>query len=238
MASPNPAVEVPLSLGDRVYVELKTRFSEFQILPGDRLSELELSDELKTSRTPVRQALQRLSLEGLMTLVPRVGWIVPEIDFSKIDFLYDFRVLIECHAGLTACNKREHPSLRNLTDIWSVHENDRATEPELVAKLDEQFHRTLVSLVENPEILRVYDDLIERIRLVRRLDFLKQNRVHATYQEHQKILKSILSAKREETTDLIRAHIEASKAEVRKITVQSIQSAREKRRLYSEGRKI
>ena len=71
-------------------------------------------------------------------------------------------------------------------------------------------------------------DVTERIRIVRRLDFTRVTRVEATYVEHAKILRAVMQKKVDQAQLLLRAHIEQSKAEVRKITLHTLQAARER----------
>lgn len=73
---------------------------------------------------------------------------------------------------------------------------------------------------------RLHRDVTERIRIIRRLDFTQQRRIDATYEEHAQILKHILARRRNQPEILLRAHIESSKAEVRKITLHMLHQAR------------
>ncbi len=88
-----------------------------------------------------------------------------------------------------------------------------------VAALDEKFHATLVAATGNAEMARIHHDLTERIRIIRRLDFTKDARIEATYNEHARILRAVLQRKADQAQLMLKSHIEASKAEVRKITL-------------------
>ncbi len=102
----------------------------------------------------------------------------------------------------------------------------RATDPRLVADLDEAFHNRLVAAAGNSELTRVHADISARIRIVRRLDFLKEARIAATYDEHAKLLHLLLRGRAEEGLIMLRAHITESKQEVRKITIHMLHEAR------------
>ena len=97
-----------------------------------------------------------------------------------------------------------------------------------VGALDETFHATLVRAAGNEEIARVHWDVTERIRVIRRLDFTRADRVDATYAEHAKILRSVIQRKADNALLLLKSHIEQSKAEVRKITLSTLHEARAK----------
>jgi DNA-binding GntR family transcriptional regulator len=75
---------------------------------------------------------------------------------------------------------------------------------------------------------RVHAEVTERIRIIRRLDFTKAPRIDATYQEHAKILRAIAQRRADQAVMLLRTHVEASKAEVRKITLHMLHEARER----------
>jgi DNA-binding GntR family transcriptional regulator len=118
------------------------------------------------------------------------------------------------------------PDLGLLKASWLVPEKERLTETTEVAALDEAFHATLVSAAGNLEMARVHADVTDGIRIVRRLDFTQAPRVAATYDEHAKILRAIVARRADAAKLMLRTHIEASKAEVRKITIHKLHSAR------------
>src|SRR5215467_2502381 len=95
-------------------------------MPGDRLSESELAQQVEVSRTPLRQALQRLQHEGFVEAIPKVGWLVPPLSFEKFDELYDFRVLIECFAVRELCaTEKERSELQKIARVWHVPLKER-----------------------------------------------------------------------------------------------------------------
>jgi DNA-binding GntR family transcriptional regulator len=219
------------SLADQAYALLKKRIFDFDLMPGDRLSESELAQQLRVSRTPLRQALQRLQHEGFVEAMPKVGWLVPALSFEKFDELYDFRVLIECFAVRALCaDAAERPELEALAAIWQVAEKDRLQDPLEVGALDEAFHLRIVESTGNREMLRTYREITERMRIIRRLDFTKGDRIAATYAEHGKIITAIRRRRADEAQRLLSAHIEHSKLEVRKITLDMLYQARNRSR--------
>jgi DNA-binding GntR family transcriptional regulator len=119
----------------------------------------------------------------------------------------------------------EDDALDALRTIWLVPPEDRITDGQRVAELDEDFYMALVAAAGNPEIARVHREVTERIRIIRRLDFTQPVRVGITYDEHGKILRAILKRSADEAARLLHAHIEAGKAEVRKITLHGLQTA-------------
>jgi DNA-binding GntR family transcriptional regulator len=222
-------------LAEQVYGELKSQMHDFKLVPGDRFSEAELGARLGVSRTPVREALFRLRNEGLLDVESKSGWFVRPIDFNKLEQLYDLRVLLESASVARLCAQPEPASeLDALKKVWLVPVAERLTKSDAqrreVGALDEAFHATLVRAAGNGEIARVHWDVTERIRIIRHLDFTRADRVEATYAEHAKILRAVIQRKPEAAQGLLRSHIEQSKAEVRKITLATLQDARESHR--------
>jgi DNA-binding GntR family transcriptional regulator len=218
------------SRADEVYAQLKRDVAEFSLVPGDRFTENELSERLGVSRTPVRQALFRLQQEGYVEVMFRSGWRVLPFDFEQFEQLYDLRMVLETTAAQRLCadgDRVDRELLDELAAIWLVPAGERSSDMAQVSKWDEEFHCKLVAAAGNAEMARVHRDVTDRIRIMRRLDFTKQARIDATYDEHAKILKAIQRKRGEQAAMLLRAHIETSQAEVRKITLHQVHLARQ-----------
>lgn len=228
-AATRPASAPHRSRADDVYAQLKQDVAEFKLVPGDRFTENELSERLGVSRTPVRQALFRLQQEGYVEVLFRSGWRVLPFDFDQFEQLYDLRMVLETTAAQRLCTDGERVDrelLDALAAFWLVPVAERRTDMVEVSQRDEAFHCSLVAAAGNAEMARVHRDVTDRIRIIRRLDFTKQARIDATYDEHAKILKAIQRKRGDQAAMLLRAHIETSQAEVRKITLHQVHLAR------------
>jgi DNA-binding GntR family transcriptional regulator len=233
-AVPLPVSALRGSLAEQVYATLKAELHDFRWVPGDRFSEAEIGQRLGVSRTPVREALFRLRNEGLLGVEAKSGWFVMPIDFARLDQLYDLRIVLELASVDRLVARREDPpALDALKAAWLVPAAERLTDARAVGELDEAFHATLVAAAGNAEIARVHQDVTERIRIVRRLDFTRADRIEATYAEHAKILRAVMQRKADPARLMLKSHIEQSKAEVRKITLHTLHEARQ--RVRSEG---
>jgi DNA-binding GntR family transcriptional regulator len=225
----SPPTSLPaVTLAERVYAQIKQLIFDFVLLPGDRFSEGDLANRVQVSRTPLRQALQRLQREGFLKVYPKSGWQVSPLNFDAFDELYDLRVLLECHAVARLCELEERPALRELAEVWLAKGGERQTAFVTVDKLDEQFHAALVRAAGNGEMVKVHEDITERIRIIRRLDFTKPARVEATYDEHARIIHAITKRRTDEAQRLLKAHVAQSKAEVRHITLDMLYQARQR----------
>jgi DNA-binding GntR family transcriptional regulator len=217
-----------VNLATLVYERVKQDIFDFRLLPGDRFTESEISERTQASRTPVREALYRLERDGYLEVMFRAGWRVRPFDFRQFEELYDLRVVLESTAVRRLSEAELRPQLDALRRLWTGPVDERVTDRLEVARLDESFHTTLVEAAGNREMSRVHREVTERIRIIRRLDFTKPPRVDATYHEHAKILRAIVQRRADQAVMLLRTHIEASKAEVRKITLHMLHEARER----------
>ncbi|OGB53216.1 MAG: GntR family transcriptional regulator [Burkholderiales bacterium RIFOXYD12_FULL_59_19] len=222
------------SRAEEVYEALKRDIADFKLVPGDRFTENSVTEQLKVSRTPVRQALTRLQQEGYVEVSFRSGWRVLPFDFAKFEQLYDLRMVLEttaalrlCEEGLRSPNPVNRALFDALTDLWLVPPEQRSTDTLQVSQWDEDFHCALVVAAGNPEMARVHREVTEHIRIIRRLDFTQQARIDATYDEHGKILNAIRAKRSDQAVMLLRAHIETSQAEVKKITIHQFHLARQ-----------
>ncbi len=220
------------SLSAAVYDRLKEDIFDFRMAPGERYSEQELANRLGVSRTPMRFALHILAREGyLQRIEGHTSWQVRPFDLDYFEDLYDFRVQIEVIAVRRLCAMESSPpELGELRAFWKQREKARDLEGQVVAREDEKLHSTLVALAGNKEMLRTHTDLTERIRIVRRLDFVEPGRIEAAFEEHDKILSAIQARRTTDAEMLIRAHIGASRAEIRHISLHRLAMATERGR--------
>ena len=214
------------SLTEQVYQNLKDEICDFRLLPGDRFTENQLAERYDVSRTPIREALYQLKREGFVEVAFRSGWTILPFDFARFDELYDLRIMLESAAVERLCRNGAAAGLADLREVWSAPAPAREADPRIMADLDEAFHKRLVAAAGNTELTRVHADITAKIRIVRRLDFLKPNRIAATYEEHAKLLHLLLRGRLEEALIMLRAHITESKQEVRKITIHMLHEAR------------
>ena len=213
------------NLAQTVYERIKADIFEFRLAPGTRFSENEIAQRVGVSRTPVREALYRLAQEEFLEVHAKSGWSVGALDFDRFDQLYDVRLILELAALRKLCEGEPSDDLWALKREWLVSARARLSDGKTVAALDERFHATLVAATGNAELTRIYADIAQRIRIVRRLDFTQPERIERTYEEHGEILRAVLTRKPEQASMLLKAHIEASKLEVRKISLHRLHVA-------------
>jgi DNA-binding GntR family transcriptional regulator len=208
------------NLAQDTYERIKDDVFEFRLPPGQRYSEQALATQYGVSRTPLRFALHSLAHQGYLNrLEGHACWQVRPIDLSYYEDIYDFRIDIEVLAVRRICGMTPMPDLAALREFWCAPKADRVADGKAVARADEVFHRTLVASAGNAEMLRVFEEMTERIRIIRRLDFTNADRIDCAFAEHAKILDMLRSRKADQAEMLMRAHIAASRTEIRHITL-------------------
>lgn len=197
---------MPQSAVDRVYNELRRMSMTFRFLPGERLNEALLAKELGVSRTPLREALNRLSAEGFLTFSANNGFFRKMIDVKEIFDLYEFRMYLEQSAVKLAVDRATDEQLKQLElfSAESARQDSTRNIDDLVA-LDEQFHEMLVGLAGNTEMLESLRNINARIQFVRWLDM--SERRGETQNQHQQIVAALRNRDGAEADRCIHAHI-------------------------------
>lgn len=195
------------SIVDRVYESLKAMAVSFQFKPGERLNEGDVARNLGVSRTPLREALNRLSIEGFLRLVPGKGYFCRDLNPKDIYDLYELRKTIEVASVRLAVGRASDASIDELLaflDTTGPDPGDRKAE-ELVA-LDEEFHEQLMFMSGNGEMLRVLRNVNARIRFVRWIDM---DRIHRgqTQLEHRSVLKHMKDRDMDGCSEVLEKHI-------------------------------
>jgi DNA-binding GntR family transcriptional regulator len=147
--------EASVTNAARVQEELREAILAGSLAPGARLRAEPLAERLRTSRTPVREALILLAREGLVDIEPRRGAIVRSFDASDLADLYDVRALIEPHAAWRAATHIGRDALTRLTAICAAAEARGAADDEAVedhVALNEEFHRIVVTAAGSPRL--------------------------------------------------------------------------------------
>jgi DNA-binding GntR family transcriptional regulator len=179
------------SVVDRVYEQLKAMSVSFELKPGERLNEGELAKRLGVSRTPLREALNRLNTEGFLRFTPGKGFFCRELDAHEIFDLYELRKSIEVASVRLAVKRAKDEDIDALLaflDATGPEPGERSS-IELV-ELDETFHERLMAMSDNAEMLRVLRNVNARIRFVRWIDMDRINRTN-TQAEHRAVLHAL-----------------------------------------------
>lgn len=196
------------SIVDRVYEQTKAMAVLFEFKPGERLNEGDIAKRLGVSRTPLREALNRLKTEGFLRFVPGRGFFCRELNANEIFDLYELRKTIEVASVQLAVKRAKDAdidSLMRFLDETGPDPGERTTQ-ELV-ELDETFHERLLAMSGNAEMMRVLHNVNARIRFVRWIDMDRTNRVK-TQMDHREILMAVKARDPEACVSALERHID------------------------------
>ena len=191
---------------EAIYARLKEMTVDFRIRPGERLNEVTLARDLNASRTPLREALNRLVAEQLVTLQPGAGFWCRKLDADTIFQLYELREVLEVASVRRACERASE------TDIAALHDQLHADGLGYVGKTvrqvtaqDEAFHIGIARSSGNAELVRQLTGVNERIRYIRWVDMA--DRVATTRDEHRAIMAALMARNADAAEHLMRGHI-------------------------------
>ncbi len=196
----------------KVYSHVREQILNGHIGPHERLIETKIAREIGTSRTPVREALHNLEIEGLIESIPRVGYAVTPLSDEEAVEIWEIRTLIEGLAVRWAMAKAPQKLVRELKkNIALAEELVAQNELARFAELDAQFHEIIAKLSGGKRLLELSQTL-RRHALRYRLEsiYLPDVAIRAL-EGHKAILKAVESGDNDQVTEAIRLHLERSK---------------------------
>ncbi len=192
---------------DDIYEQVKAMAVSFRLRPGDRLNEVALSKDLGVSRTPLREALNRLVAERLFDFRPGQGFFCRPLDVQSVFDLFELRQIIETAAVRAACAKASDEDLHLLMDqLFSTGIDIRGLTVEEAVSRDEAFHLGIANLSGNMELLQTLTRINERIRYIRWIS-MSLDRVHRSKDEHKRVMQALLDRDPNEAAHVLGAHI-------------------------------
>jgi DNA-binding GntR family transcriptional regulator len=192
---------------DRVYEELKSLAISYAIKPGSRLNEGEVARRLGVSRTPVREALNRLTAAGFLSFTPSQGFFRKPLDATEVFDLYEMRQAIEVAAARLAASRASDEGLRELDAFLSVSADYSDTRHvDRLVRFDEEFHERIVKLSGNHEMLTCLLNINDRIRFFRWVD-METGRRRDTQGEHRQVLVALQARDANQAAAMLHAHI-------------------------------
>lgn len=206
-----------LPLRDVVFHTLRNAILKGELQPGERLMEIQLAQKLGVSRTPVREALRKLELEGLVLMMPRKGAVVADITIQDLEDVLEVRTALEELAVQKACDTITEEQLKELKR--AANEFKRCAESEDIlacAEADMQFHEVIYGATNNKRLQQMLTNLREQMYRYR-MEYLKDKRMYSTLiEEHDMIRKAIKRRDRVKAGMMMRTHITNQKNEIKK----------------------
>ena len=198
-----------LPLRDVVFNTLRTAIITGEFAPGERLMEIALAERLGVSRTPVREAIRKLELEGLVVMIPRRGAEVARITEAGLKEVLEVRCALEELAVELACKRGDKASLEQLKEahqgfVEAVRKGDTLE----ITNQDEAFHECIFEMSRNKRLVSVVHHLKEQMFRYR-MEYVKDGSYHEELiREHEKLLQAIGKGREEEAREIMKHHIQ------------------------------
>ena len=202
-------VNAYLPLRDVVYNTLREAILKGELKPGDRLMELQLASKLGVSRTPIREAIRMLELEGLAVTIPRKGAEVAKMTVKDMEDVLEVREALDELAAKIACNKITEEQLQTLSKVKDAfEESTKTTDIKQIAMYDEKFHDVIYEYTGIVRLVNLLNNLREQIYRYR-VEYLKNVEVYPRLiEEHETILKALQDRNQELVVEAMRDHVE------------------------------
>lgn len=199
-------------LNQIVFERLHLEILRNRLRPGDPLRQEEITERMGVSRTPVREAIQRLQAEGLVTFVPRRGAVVSTIDHKRIEEIYEIRGRLESFAaGLAVDHMTERLESKLKKLVQEMEKLDPETDLEKALEKNREFHYLIYSAAGNETLVEMIGQLWKHIQRLRSFYLLTPNGYQESTAEHRLILEAILAKDRTKVEECVREHCEHSK---------------------------
>ena len=202
----------PLSLSQRAYRDIKHKIVTLNLPPGAVIDEAALQEELQLGRTPIREALKRLSLEKLVTIVPRRGMFVTDIGITDLKHLYEVRVEMEALAARLAARRGTERHWQRMKA--ALQKVPGQSDYDALIAIDGACHEIMYEAAGNvflSDTLNVLYALSLRLWYFVLADI---SDMHDTVLEHQAILDALRAGDEERAGALIRRHITVFQEEI------------------------
>ena len=215
MKDTNFNVNEYLPLRDVVFNTLRQAIITGEFAPGERLMEISLANRLGVSRTPVREAIRKLELEGLVIMIQRKGAQVARITEKNLRDVIEIRTVLEEFAAVLACERIDQAGLHDLRQahedfIRSVENGDIL---DIVDK-DETFHDTIFRATNNDRLISIINNLREQFYRYR-MEYVKDIRQRSNLvEEHRELLDAISSRDSIKAKELMKTHLLNQQQEV------------------------
>ena len=207
----------PVSIRKKVYAAIRNDILNGHIPPGARMVETRLAKQIKTSRTPVREALHMLEMEGLLEAIPRVGYRVKRIEWDEVEEICEIRAANETLAARWAMKRITPKELQALEKNLAVAEAEvKQGNPKSFVERDAEFHEILARASGSKRLLELCQ-MLRRHMLRYRIEsiFRKENVIRAI-KGHKAIVACIKRKDEDGVERAIRRHLDQSKRDIQR----------------------
>lgn len=215
-----------LPLRDVVFNTLRQAILTGELKPGERLMEIHLANKLGVSRTPIREAIRKLELEGLVTMIPRRGAEVAQITEKSMSDVLEVRRAVDALCVELACERISEEELEALKVACdNFEEAVKSGDVKKIAQADVALHDIIVRATGNQRLVQLVNTLSEQMYRYR-FEYIKDVSQHnSLVEEHRVIYESILKKDKQTASEAAKLHIDNQE----KTIIKQIRLEKEKR---------
>ena len=204
----NMKINEYLLLRDIVFQNLRNAIITGELQPGERLMETQLGEKLGVSRTPIREAIRKLELEGLVVMVPRKGAQVAQFTEKDIQDVLEVRAALDALAAKIACKRMDDRTFLKLQlAIAEYSYAAKNKELQTMIEKDVAFHDIIIEATQNDKLIQIFNNLKEQVNRYR-ITYLKNTEDSETVvAEHTAILEALKNKDEEMASNLASKHI-------------------------------
>lgn len=219
-----------LPLRDVVFNTLRQAILTGELKPGERLMEIHLADKLGVSRTPIREAIRKLELEGLVTMIPRRGAEVAQITEKNLKDVLEVRRALDALCAELACDRINQEEKQQLKEACTAFEEATKTKnAKIIAQADVALHDIIVEATGNQRLIQLIHNLSEQMYRYR-FEYIKDESQHAMLvKEHRIIYESIINNDKDTAAKAAKLHIDNQEASILR-QIQMENAARENKK--------
>lgn len=196
-------------LREIVFETMREAIISGQLRPGERLMEAQLAEEMGVSRTPVREAIRKLELEGFVVMIARKGAYVADLSTKDIADVFEIRSALEALAAGLAAERITDEEMEDLQRILvKVSESAESHDLEALINVDTEFHDVLYKASRNNRLVQIISNLREQIQRFRSTTLASPGRMKNALEEHKKIVDAISERNVALAMQLAQEHIE------------------------------
>lgn len=209
---PNKFEQVDLNnyrpLREVIFNTLRKAIVQGDLAPGERLMEVKLAEKMGVSRTPVREAIRKLEIEGLVIMEPRKGVYVAEVTNKDVNDVLELRSFLDGFATRLAAKRMDKKDLDKIKEIQKEFESfAKNKDLDGAIKKDIEFHELVYNSSKNEKLIQILNNLREQVDRFRVI-YLKQVNIYsAVTKEHKEIIAALESANEEQSEKAAIQHI-------------------------------
>ena len=197
-----------------VYAKIRSDILNGVLLPGEKLREEKLANKLNVSRTPLREAIRRLTVEGLLIYSPNRGVTVRNYSIEDVVDAYNLRAVVEGYTASLAANNKESYEIQHLEEAnekyrevieYGIRLGRKNTEA--ILKINNEFHEIIVSMSKSSYARNILNSLVAIPVLYRGFYWFNEDDLKISIQHHSQLIKAIKNGDPEQSKVIMASHL-------------------------------